>query len=453
MSRSSFFHGLLTSVFERGITFSRSEDKRSIKALCDALLSGRGEASGTKTAHALFMKYDALDLDERIEFFRYLNEHLDISLAKIHEAARLYGDEASADNLKVLRKFCEPKRLELLRRLNSAPGGTERLVRMREDLLSALRDHPSLKRTDVDFEYLFSSWFNRGFLVLHPIDWTTPAHILEKVISYEAVHEIQSWEDLRRRLLPEDRRCFAFFHPAMPDEPLIFVEIALTDQTATSIQDVLADNREPITEAAATTAVFYSISNCQYGLQGVSFGNFLIKQVANDLSHDVPNLKNFVTLSPVPGFMRWLEATAKEEPEGIAQEAFVAISSLQQAEDLTRIEVLKDNIVELAARYFLIEKRSDGQPLDPVARFHLGNGASLRQINWMGDVSPKGLKQSACLMVNYLYDLGEVEVNHEAYAQDQKVKTMKTIRQLGEKAARAKAEKITSSTVENLANS
>ncbi|MEP3524242.1 MAG: malonyl-CoA decarboxylase [Hyphomicrobiales bacterium] len=436
MSGNSFFQGLLSSVFERGVGLTRSTDKRSMKELIHALVSGRGEVSGTKIAHALFNKYEVMSYEEREEFFVYLNEHLDVNTEAIIEAANRFSEDGSADNLRVLQKVSEPGRLELLRRLNGVPGGTGRLVRMREDFLKIAKTMTRLTRTDVDFQHLFTSWFNRGFLVLRPIDWTTPAHILEKVITYESVHEIQSWEDLRRRLLPEDRRCFAFFHPAMPDEPLIFVVVALTKSIPSSIQDVLAENREELREDEADTAVFYSISNCQAGLQGVSFGNFLIKQVVGDLAHDLPNLKTFVTLSPVPSFMNWLEKTALSEPDRPAEEALGAIKSLTEPEDLSRIESLKTNIVELAARYFLLEKREDGQPIDPVARFHLGNGASLRQINWMGDVSEKGLKQSAGLMVNYLYDLSDVEDNHEAYAQDRVVKAEKSIQVQAEKASK-----------------
>lgn len=436
MNGNSFFQGLLSSVFERGVGLSRSTDKRSAKELIHALISGRGEASGTKISHALFNKYEAMSDEEQEDFFIYLNEHLDVNTQSIINAADRFAQDSSANNLRELQRVAEPGRLELFRRLNSAPGGTGRLVRMREDFLKIARKMTRLNRTDVDFEHLFSSWFNRGFLVLRPIDWTTPAHILEKVISYEAVHAIQSWDDLRRRLLPEDRRCFAFFHPVMPDEPLIFVEIALTKNIPSSIQDVLAENRDMLREEEATTAVFYSISNCQAGLQGVSFGNFLIKQVVSDLSHALPNLKTFVTLSPVPSFMKWLENTAADEPNGPAEEAFAAIRSLANPEDLSRIDRLEANIIELAARYFVLEKRADGQPVDPVARFHLGNGASLRQINWMGDVSQKGLKQSAGLMVNYLYDLSNVEENHEAYAQDRVVKAHKIIQGHAEKSAK-----------------
>ena len=434
MSRTSSIYGMLSSVFERAIVFSKSTDKRSISALCDALLSGRGEASGTKIAHALFNKYETLSIEEKQEFFIYFDENLDVSTEDAQAAATEYATNKSADALKKLRKACEPKRLDLLRQLNSAPGGTERLVRMREDLLRMLNDVSRLKRTDGDFEYLFSSWFNRGFLVLRPIDWTTPAHILEKVISYEAVHEISSWDDLRRRLLPEDRRCYAFFHPAMPDEPLIFVEVALTNGIATSIQTVLAEGRDGIAAEEASAAVFYSISNCQKGLQGVSFGNFLIKQVASDLAHDLPNLKTFVTLSPVPTFTRWLSKIAEEKPDGKTHEALGAVQSIEDDEGLMRIAGLKDSLTELAAHYFLNEKRPDGLPIDPVARFHLGNGASLLQINWAGDVSTKGLKQSAGLMVNYLYNLQDVEANHEAYAQDQIVVAHRLVKSMADKA-------------------
>lgn len=437
MSANSGIYGMLSSVFERAIVFSKSTDKRSITELCDALLSGRGEASGTKAAHALFNKYETLSDEQKQEFFLHLNENLDVSAKEAEEAAADYAKNMSADALKVLRKVCEPRRLELLRRLNSAPGGTERLVRMREDLLDMLGDVSRLKRTDVDFEYLFSSWFNRGFLVLRPIDWRTPAHILEKVISYEAVHEIGSWDDLRRRLLPEDRRCYAFFHPAMPDEPLIFVEIALTHDIPRSIQKVLAEDREEIAAENASAAVFYSISNCQKGLQGVSFGNFLIKQVASDLAFDLPNLKTFVTLSPVPGFMRWLKKTADGAGEDKADEAFAALKSIEDGAGLDRVAGLESSMSELAARYFMIERRPDGQPLDPVARFHLGNGASLLQLNWAGDVSSKGLKQSGGLMVNYLYDLQQVEANHETYAQDREVIAHRSLKALADKAKKA----------------
>ena len=274
---------------------------------------------------------------------------------------------------------------------------------------------------DVDFEHLFSSWFNRGFLVLRPIDWTTPAHILEKIIKYEAVHAIDSWDDLRRRLQPADRRCFAYFHPAMPNEPLIFVEVALTAAIAGSIQAVLAESRDPVLPEDAAAAIFYSISNCQKGLRGVSFGNFLIKQVATDLASSLPNIKTFITLSPIPGFMAWLKGQAEADPEGAPAALYTVAGELtpENADEATPDEIA--GLKSLAARYFLQEQRPKGGPIDPVARFHLGNGASLRTIHWLGDRSENGLRNSAGMMVNYLYDLKSVDANHEAYSKDGKV--------------------------------
>ncbi len=302
---------------------------------------------------------------------------------------------------------------------------------MREDLLDlrrALRTgeatEPALldavDSLDCDFEHLFASWFNRGFLVLRHIDWTTPAHILEKIIRYEAVHAIAGWDDLRARIEPPDRRCFAFFHPALADEPLIFVEVALTDQIAPAIAPILSQARKPLQPQAATTAVFYSISNCQKGLAGVTFGNFLIKQVVEDLTREVPTLKTFVTLSPVPGFSAWLARERRaDSPQGLLPEDVETLRALDDpdwAADKVRAEAVRKALIPAAAAYFLRAKNERGRPLDPVARFHLGNGARLDRINFLGDTSTKGLAQSHGLMVNYLYDLAAIERNHETYA-------------------------------------
>ena len=278
------------------------------------------------------------------------------------------------------------------------PGATHLLVRMRADLLRLGRGEEALMALDLDFRHLFASWFNRGFLVLRPINWESPAAILEKIIAYEAVHAIDSWDDLRRRLQPADRRCFAFFHPAMPDEPLIFVEVALTQGVASSVQALLAEDRRVRPADQADTANFYSISNCQAGLAGISFGNSLIKQVAADLSQVLPGLKTFVTLSPMPGFRRWLAD-----------------------QGLDRDDMTETQLRQLGAHYLTRAKRGDGQPLDPVARFHLGNGALVHALNAGADTSPKGLKQSHGLMVNYLYDLARVSQNHERFASAQEV--------------------------------
>jgi malonyl-CoA decarboxylase len=435
--RSNFLMDLLSSIFERGERRYVSDDNRSIAALCAALLSERGEASGTRTAAALLDHYEALDFAGRAEFFSLLSETYDLDPDRLQKSAAAYQEDRSAANLEALLRDSEPGRQELLRRLNRLSGATDRLVRMRADLLDLLKENPGFRRTDLDFEHLFGSWFNRGFLVLRRIDWRTPAHILEKIIAYEAVHAIDSWDDLRSRLQPSDRRCFAFFHPAMPDEPLIFVEIALTKDIPTSIRSVLSENREHIDDREATTAVFYSISNCQRGLAGVSFGNFLIKQVGTDLSASLPNLKNFVTLSPVPGFTQWLRARADDESADSDDERSQIIELLSGAKP-QGIAASRERIEKFAAEYLVTAKRRDGQPLDPVARFHLGNGARLERLNPEADPSPKAMSESLGLMVNYLYDLNRVEANHEAYAADREVVTTKAIRALaaGRNAAR-----------------
>ena len=430
MSRISYFQELLSSLFERGTSRSATRDARDMLALCNSLLADTGEVSGLQTGSALLAKYSRADTDHKLAFFQNLASEFDIDIEALTERTADYAADRSAKNLTRLLDVSEPRRQELLRRLNGVPGGTETLVRMREDLLEILNQDASLARVDVDFEHLFSSWFNRGFLVLRPIDWTTPAHILEKIIKYEAVHAIDSWDDLRRRLQPADRRCFAYFHPAMPNEPLIFVEVALTAAVAGSIQAVLAENRDQVLPQDAAAAIFYSISNCQKGLRGVSFGNFLIKQVATDLASSLPNIKTFITLSPIPGFMTWLKSQAEAEPEGPSAALYTIASELtpENADEATP-EVVA-GLKALAARYFLQEQRNRGGPIDPVARFHLGNGASLRTIHWLGDRSENGLRSSAGMMVNYLYDLKSVDANHEAYSRDRKVIASREVKSL-----------------------
>ncbi|MCI4661750.1 MAG: malonyl-CoA decarboxylase [Neomegalonema sp.] len=435
----STLNDLLASILERGARLvewssPKTEQNRSIKDLCMMLMSSKGEASGVALAAQILHRYDAFDARERLSFFQLLANDYDIDADRLSMAAAAYTADRSGGALKALARAATPRRQELLRRLNFAPGGTHALVQMRTHLLRLLREHPELEPIDTDFHHLLSSWFNRGFLVLQPIDWNSSALILEKIIAYEAVHEIDSWEELRRRLQPADRRCFAFFHPAMPDEPLIFVEVALTTGIAGNIQEVLAGTRDVISPGEATTAVFYSISNCQEGLRGISFGAFLIKQVAQDLARALTRLETFVTLSPVPGLTKWIRDEARREPDGLAAEVAGAIADLAWARDPARVEILKPKLMTLAARYFLDVKRDDGQPIDPVARFHLGNGASLARINWMADGSAKGLAQSAGIMVNYLYELNAVEAYHEAYAEERKIQSSKAVRALLPKA-------------------
>ena len=421
MSRISYLQDLLSSLFERRESQQPAPDARDLLALGNSLLTDDGEVSRLQTAGALLEKFSLAGPDQKLSFFKSLASDFDIDTDELASRTAAYAAERNAQSLDRLLAVAEPRRQELLRRLNAVPGGTEKLVRMREDLLSILRQDDSLACIDVDFEHLFSSWFNRGFLVLRPIDWTTPAYILEKIIKYEAVHAIDSWDDLRRRLQPPDRRCFAFFHPAMPDEPLIFVEVALMKGIPGSIQTVLAEDRTPARPEEADTAVFYSISNCQKGLRGVSFGNFLIKQVAQDLTQGLPNIKTFVTLSPVPGFMNWLKQAAASEGSELIEQLHLEASVMtpENAHEASAESIA--GLRALAARYFIQEQRPKGGPLDPVARFHLGNGASLKAIHWLGDRSDNGIRQSAGMMVNYLYDLKTVDANHEAFSHDGKV--------------------------------
>jgi malonyl-CoA decarboxylase len=286
--------------------------------------------------------------------------------------------------------------------------------------------HEDLAAVDADFVHLFSSWFNRGFLVLRRIDWSTPAIVLEKIIRYEAVHEIRGWDDLRRRIDPPDRRCFAFFHPALVDEPLIFVEVAVERDIPGAIAPILASGRQQFVEPdKARTAVFYSISNCQRGLSGVSFGNFLIKQVVEEICRELPKLTTFVTLSPVPGFTHWLAGEIKNENSpAINASDRVTFELLERPHWWTDPEIfgqLEEPLMRAAAWYFLRARNKRGAPVDPVARFHLGNGARLERINWLADTSDRAIAQADGLMVNYLYDLDDIEKNHEAYAEGRAV--------------------------------
>jgi malonyl-CoA decarboxylase len=430
MSRITYFQELLSSLFERRTSASAQPDARDLLALVESLLADTGEVSGLQSGAALLDKFASADETQKQAFFETLANDFDINTDNLTELADTYAKDRTPGNLTRLQEASEPKRQELLRRLNGVPGGTEKLVRMREQLLGFLSADKNLGRLDVDFEHLFASWFNRGFLVLRPIDWTTPAHILEKIIKYEAVHAINDWDDLRRRLQPPDRRCFAYFHPAMPDEPLIFVEVALTAAIPGSIQAVLAESREPVHPEEAAAAVFYSISNCQKGLRGVSFGNFLIKQVATDLAASLPNIKTFVTLSPIPGFMKWLKDEAEANPDTELSDLYAIANELTpENADQASPEAIA-GMKSLAARYFLEEQRSRGGPIDPVARFHLGNGASLKNIHWLGDRSQNGFSQSAGMMVNYLYDLKTVDTNHEAYSRDGKVIAAREVQSL-----------------------
>src|SRR6187200_3377981 len=363
---TSFFGEMLNSITERGrALLDRTRDRRgnaaarseSLAELCEQLLTGRGEASGVALAEEILAKYAKLKTGPRIAFFEALASRFGPDRVRLDAAIAAWQAAPSDKTAAEIHAAAEPRRQELFRRLNLAPGGTAALVRMREQLLDALDHRDDLKAVDADFVHLFSSWFNRGFLVLRKIDWSTPAMILEKIIRYEAVHRIRSWDDLRRRIDPPDRRCYAFFHPALVDEPLIFVEVALTREIPSSIQDVLAEEREVLPTDQATTAVFYSISNCQPGLRGVSFGNFLIKQVVEDLSRDLPALKTFVALSPAPGFGPWLKRVADDPAtaglEGVDANTLALLRTPDWHQDPTTRERLRPVLLGLAAFYSL----------------------------------------------------------------------------------------------------
>ena len=370
-------------------------------------------------------RYAELKTGPRIAFFEALATRFGPDRARLSAAATAWTNAPSDAAAAKLHRASEPRRLELFRRLNLAPGGTAALVRMRDQLLDAMDHRDDLAAIDDDFLHLFSSWFNRGFLVLRTIDWSTPANLLEKIIRYEAVHAIRDWNDLRARIDSPDRRCYAFFHPALIDEPLIFVEVALTRGIPAGIAPILSAKRERIDPERATTAVFYSISNCQRGLAGVSFGHFLIKQVVEEVGRQIPRLSTFVTLSPAPNFAEWLKRErATEASLALSEEDRAALETLDRADwwrDEAAVETLREPLLRAAAWYYLRARTPRGTPLDSVARFHLGNGARLERLNFAADTSERALRQSHGLMVNYLYDLEHIERNHEAYAQQHAV--------------------------------
>jgi malonyl-CoA decarboxylase len=386
--------------------------------LAEALLSERGEASGVLVATELHDTIRALSAQDRQTFFRFIAENFQPAEARLRSAAEAYLNDSSAENAARLATAADPARQELLRRMNLAPGGTAALIAMREEIAPHLRTTPVLRLLDADLRHLFASWFNRGFLELRRIDWQSPAAVLEKLIAYEAVHEIHGWEDLRRRLAP-DRRCFGFFHPALPGEPLIFVEVALVNGLANAVQPLLAPDNDAAgaqTRAgAADTAIFYAISNCQNGLRGVSFGNFLIKQVVAELKAELPHLTRFSTLSPVPGFRRWLEQRLAAGTEAAVLDE--ASKTEDWWQDPVAAEALREKLTRLCAQY-LTSTSGPHAVSDPVARFHLSNGARLERINWLGNVSSRGIAESYGILVNYLYDLPLIDANHEAFARD-----------------------------------
>jgi malonyl-CoA decarboxylase len=436
------FNKVFHSIAERGrvllsprlrAVIARRDRVARLAELCHALLAEQGEPSSAALAMEALAVYAMLDDAGRAEFFDLLEREFAPSSDDVLRAIDAYRAAPAPGTLSALAQAVEAPRQELFRRINMAPGGTAALVELRGLILSRLRSKPELRAVDADLAHLLRSWFNRGFITLQRIDWHTPAHILEKLIRYEAVHEINGWDDLRRRLAA-DRRCFAFFHPALPDEPLIFVEVALVKGIASTVQPLLDPASEIGDPDRADTAIFYSISDCQPGLHGISFGNFLIKQVAAELEAELRKLKVFATLSPVPGFRAWLEANVRQLATlggGMKLAGWIEKNKGQTGRRAAfPDEALREPLQQLCAHYLTRARRKDGRPLDVVARFHLRNGARLERIDWAADSSPRGLAQSAGIMVNYLYELDQVERNHEAYINEGKITVSRRVEAL-----------------------
>ena len=413
----SLFQNILSSLVKGTRRLNRLGSKsfgklhNDINKAVDSVMSTSGEVSSLVYAEHLLNLIEAQDDNNLNKFLKNLLSNYDIDTKKLAQDVKNYSSEKNEENLIKINHSSEPKWVELFRRLNATTNGTYRLVKLRERI--QLLNNPELKIFDSGLLNLFRYWFNPSFLVLEKIDWETPANILEKIIEYEAVHEINSWNDLRARLAPTDRQCFAFFHPLIPDDPLIFVEVALCVGIPKSIQKIIKIDRDEIDIEEANTAIFYSISNCHNGLLGISFGNFLIKKVAKNLKRELPDLNQFLTLSPIPGLMKWMEEYAPITFERCTDKS------------CSDEELMKKTI-----KYLTESDRDDGLPNDPVGRFHIGNGASLERINLNADLSEKGLSQSYGIMANYLYDLDVVEENHELFFKNKIVQTSNEIKTL-----------------------
>jgi malonyl-CoA decarboxylase len=391
-------------------------DAQHVIKLCGVMLSERGDVSGVRLAGEALAAYQELGPTARDAFFELLSGSFLPDPKFVAAAATAYQREPSAASLSRLQAAVESPRQELFRRLNLARGGIAVLMDMRRNLLEALDRHPNLGVIDADLAGLFRTWFNGGFLILKRIDWRTSAVILERLIQYEAVHQIQGWDDLRRRL-EADRRCYAFFHPALPDEPLIFIEVALTRGLGARVQPLLDPHSPVVKPDDADSALFYSITNCQDGLRGVSLGNLLIKQVVEDLERSFPRLRRFATLSPIPGFRKWLTSVLSGPTASAPRLAHLRESLDGQQAPPAIAPSLQDDLMRLCA-YYLLHAKHGKAPLDPVARFHLANGAQLHRLNWRGDTSEAGMRRSFGIMANYMYRISDLERNYEAYTRD-----------------------------------
>ena len=425
----------LASFFKRSVKANAVAALKELQQLCDRLLSEAGTANSTAIASQVVAAYGKLPPESRVAFFEFMDSALAPDTQQVLRAARAYAEKQDAEHVLELQRVVEPPRQELVRRINRAPGGTAAIVAMRRDLLAMLPQHPGLRAVDSDFRHLLSSWFNPGFLNLQQVDWSSPAELLEKIIQQEAVHAINDWTELRKRLQP-DRRLFAFFHPQLPGEPLIFVEVALVHTIPRSIEQLIGASVNGHPPGPPRVAAFYSINSCEPGLRGVSLGNFLIKRVAQQLQAEMPTLKRFCTLSPISGFRAWLTridpaALPDAWPARLRSRLSTAVAALRAryggdlgalpAAAVARSLSSEDHerLAKCAAVYLTrVSVTPEG---DAVARFHLDNGARLERVNVNADLSPKGLRESLGVMVNYLYDLGTVEANHERFVRGEVV--------------------------------
>ena len=401
--------------------------------LCRALLSDLGDVAAERLARETWVAYESLTGASLCAFFDFLAEGFSPALALVLRRADAYRQNPSSATLSELQRAVEPPRQELFRRLNLAAGGTVSLIEMRRRVLCALAEHPTWEGIADDLAHLLRSWFNAGFLEFRRIDWTSPAAVLENLIKYEAVHAIRDWRALRRRL-QSDRRCFGFFHPSLPDEPLVFTELALTDGLSARVQPLLDPDTPILDPQTCNCAVFYSISSCHEGLRGVSFGNALIRRVIDHLRSEFPRLKTLATLSPVPGFREWLVGVARDGNRDVA-DLIARLSDPRWVRNSPLSGELGRALVPLCASYLLGAKRGH-QPADPVARFHLRNGARLERLNWLGDTSEAGLDRSLGMTANYRYRLADIEQNHRSYVTEWKVMASLRVHRLSESAAR-----------------
>jgi malonyl-CoA decarboxylase len=408
----------------------KTNDLQSIISLCDDLISNKGAAFGITVARDITELYQTLTQENRLFFFKKINEKYKPSFTNVNKAIEIYKNSQNEKTLSNLFRVSEGRRRELFRRMNMAPNGTSIIVALREDLLKILKDNKELKGLDNDLRHLFKAWFNPGFLKLEKITWNTKAVVLEKIINYERVHQIKNMSELKRRL-GEDRRFFSYFHPALEDEPIIFVQVALTNGLGKSIQEIMKPTDGE--QKKYDTATFYSISNCQEGLSRVTLGNFLIKRVVYEIQEELPHIKKFGTLSPIPGFVDWFSYLEENKIKNILGNLTNQNMSFLKSKDLkigdNRIIDNKDAIIKLVVHYLLNEKNEKGLPINNVSRFHLGNGAIIDDIAINANISETGFKRSFGIMVNYLYELNDIEKNHEDYMNSNKVNISKKIKQ------------------------